>query len=1092
MMDLLRSIPQPWSSVKTILNKDFRIGLAFFIPYEKTPVFPADIHTVVPLPIPDHPGDATAWHPEDVLILPLTDVNGEPLGMISVDDPRDGLRPDSQSLETLDIFASQASLVIASHQRIQSLNQEVGRLTESFLSSTSEAEALRSTCSSLQIKEKEHSLTILSFTQQISIQQALTALLKDIQKQKHRQEVLSALARSVSEHLPFEIAMIAEVNPDGIQMLEIIGTLPEGIKPEAYLGRRNPMHHAFRHRSVLFVPDVSKNDYWKDSPLIQGTGARGFIALPIPDSSKPDTVLLGLSCRELAGFETEMSQLFEILGQQVTLTLKTLELNEEVIRRKQEIELMADFNRQIISLKPAHLFQTLVDTVRKAVPAAHSAMVLQLDENGRRLVPSIGAGYSDPRQLLQLSFPLKKSLHGQVFCTKTALRKDEIDFVRDYHFSKGDLLRYRDLTEGRLPTSTLILPIMVMRPTYGKDDTPKLDGVLVLENYKSLAAFSREHEALVASLTQQTALTLENSRLLEETLGLTVDLERRVEERTKELAQEHHRTETLLQIITELSASLELEKVLYQTLCVLNDNIGASHATCMVLQPNDGKLRHLASIGYPNPTPSGGWPSVLTNDQGLVGWIISNRQSVLVKNVNKDDRWLQIEGAEHQHRSAMGVPIILGDQLLGVLLLFHPQVAHFSEDQLQLVNAAANQMAIAINNAELYHLIRNQAEELRILLKTQQVEASRSRSILEAIAEGVLVTDQSDLVTLYNDSAQRILDLDRGKVLGRSLNDLAGLFGSNTRNWIETIQTWSKNPNSFHDRESFSEQISLEDGRVLAVNLAPVFDKEEYFGSVSIFHDITHQIEVDRLKSEFVATVSHELRTPMTSIKGYVDILLMGVAGALTEQQQRFLQVVQQNTERLTILVNDLLDLSRIEAGKAVLSTRPLDLEFLIEEAISDIENRSREEEKPLTFSANIPKDLPKVLGDPERVRQILDNLLNNAYHYTPLQGKVIVTTLNIGNEVRVDISDTGIGIPLAEQERVFERFYRGDNSLVLATSGTGLGLSIVQQLIHMHHGRIWLRSSGISGEGSTFSFTLPTFNPSMQPTIEVEQWQEY
>jgi PAS domain S-box-containing protein len=718
-------------------------------------------------------------------------------------------------------------------------------------------------------------------------------------------------------------------------------------------------------------------------------------------------------------------------------------------------------------------------------------MVLHADESGHRLIPSTAAGYSDPTQLLQLSFPIKKSLPGQVYATKTALRKDEIDFVRDYRLSKGELLRYRDATEGKLPSSTLILPIMVLRPTYSKEDIPKLDGVLLLENYKSSAAFSREDELLVASLTQQTALTLENSRLLEETLGLTVDLERRVEERTKALAQEHHKTETLLQIITELSASLELEKVLYQTLCVLNENIGASHATCMVMQSRGGKLRHLASIGYPDPTPSGGWPSALTDDQGLVGWIISNRKSVLIKNVYKDERWMQIEGAKHQHRSAMGVPIILGEQLLGVLLLFHPHIAYFSDSQLDLVNAAANQMAIAINNADLYHLIRDQAEELRILLKNQQVEASRSRSILESIAEGVLVTDQSNVVTLYNDSAQRILKFDRAKVLGGSLQNLAGLFGNNTRNWIETIETWSKSPDSFHDRESFSEQISLEDGRVLAVNLAPVFDREEYFGSVSIFHDITHQIEVDRLKSEFVATVSHELRTPMTSIKGYVDILLMGVAGALTEQQQRFLQVVQQNTERLTILVNDLLDLSRIEAGKAVLSTRPLNIEYLIEEAITDIENRSKEEEKPLTFSSNVSKDLPKILGDPERVRQILDNLLNNAYHYTPRNGRVIVNAKQAGEEVRVDITDTGIGIPLAEQDRVWERFYRGDNSLVLATSGTGLGLSIVQQLIHMHHGRIWLRSSGIPGEGSTFSFTLPTYNPSIQATIEVAQWQE-
>jgi signal transduction histidine kinase len=218
----------------------------------------------------------------------------------------------------------------------------------------------------------------------------------------------------------------------------------------------------------------------------------------------------------------------------------------------------------------------------------------------------------------------------------------------------------------------------------------------------------------------------------------------------------------------------------------------------------------------------------------------------------------------------------------------------------------------------------------------------------------------------------------------------------------------------------------------------------------------------------------------MTSIKGYVDILLMGVAGELTEQQLRFLEVVKNNTERLTILVNDLLDLSRIEAGKAILSTRALDIKFLIEEALSDLATRCNNENKQLTISAELPDDLPAVIGDSERVRQILANLLNNAYHYTPNKGKIAITARFLGDEARIDISDTGIGIPLSEQNRVFERFYRGDNSLVLSTSGTGLGLSIVQQLIHMHHGRIWLRSSGIPGEGCTFSFTLPTLDKSI------------
>jgi signal transduction histidine kinase len=262
------------------------------------------------------------------------------------------------------------------------------------------------------------------------------------------------------------------------------------------------------------------------------------------------------------------------------------------------------------------------------------------------------------------------------------------------------------------------------------------------------------------------------------------------------------------------------------------------------------------------------------------------------------------------------------------------------------------------------------------------------------------------------------------------------------------------------------------------VQLAPVILRNDFLGTVSIFEDVTHRVEVDRLKSEFVATVSHELRTPMTSIKGYVDILLMGAAGALNQQQEYFLGVVKSNAERLTVLVNDLLDISRIEAGKATLSLQPLDLLALAQESISDLLQRLSKEKKLLRFELQQNPNLPLCLGDKERVRQILDNLLENAYQYTGEGGQVIVHMQQVGDEVQIDVMDNGIGISPDIQKRVFERFYRGEHPYVLATSGTGLGLAVVQHLVGMHGGRIWLESSGVPGEGSTFSFTLPVYRP--------------
>jgi len=415
---------------------------------------------------------------------------------------------------------------------------------------------------------------------------------------------------------------------------------------------------------------------------------------------------------------------------------------------------------------------------------------------------------------------------------------------------------------------------------------------------------------------------------------------------------------------------------------------------------------------------------------------------------------------------------------LGTLMLYHRLPDQFSPDQLELVQATAKQIAVAINNSQLYHLIRDQAERLGDMLRKQHIETSRSQAILEAVADGVLVTDSNRIITLFNASAENILGLNRSQVLGRSLEHFLGLFGNAAQQWVQTIRTWSEDPSAFMRGDIHSEQIELEDRRVVSVNLSPVHLRNDFLGTVSTFRDITHQVEVDRLKSEFVATVSHELRTPMTSIKGYVEILLMGAAGTLSEQQAHFLDIVKSNTERLAILVNDLLDISRIEAGRVTLTMQGLDLAEMAEAAVADLQRRTIEESKPMDILMSIPADLPRVFGDKERVRQIIDNLLENAYYYTPDEGHILISMDLSGSEVQIHVKDDGIGILPKDQPRIFERFYRGEDPLVLKTSGTGLGLSIVQRLIDMHQGRIWLESTGVPGEGSVFSFTLPVYEP--------------
>jgi len=574
-------------------------------------------------------------------------------------------------------------------------------------------------------------------------------------------------------------------------------------------------------------------------------------------------------------------------------------------------------------------------------------------------------------------------------------------------------------------------------------------------------------------------VAIQNGRLFNETERLARELEMRVVERTAQLQREQQNTETLLHILTEVSSSLDLDRALNRTLALLNDAIGAEQGTIMLLNLEDNLLHYRAGYGYLSERVSGeGRGFKLNIGEGLAGWVVAQREPALIHDLHGDPRWVTAPDSSREHRSAIAMPLLVAEDVIGALLVFHRKPDYFSPELLSLVKAIAGQVAVAINNAHLYELIRDQAERLGLMLRKEQEEASRSQAILEAVADGVLVTGADNRISFVNSSVERILGIESRQVVGHTLEESADLFGKAGSTWMETIRRWSSLPDAYQYGDSYAEQLELGEDRIALVHLAPVVLQNDFLGTVSIFRDITHEVEVDRLKSEFVATVSHELRTPMTAIKGYVEILLMGAAGAINESQSHFLDIVKNNIDRLNILVSDLLDISRIEAGRVTLALQALDLSEIATDAMADLKRQSGEEKKPMQFSLEAPKNLPRVLGDPERVRQILSNLLDNAYHYTPEQGTIMVHLRTLGSrgEVEIDVIDNGVGIAKAEQDRVFERFYRGEHPFVLATPGTGLGLAIVRQLVEMHKGRIWMKSEGVAGEGSTFSFTLPIY----------------
>lgn len=875
--------------------------------------------------------------------------------------------------------------------------------------------------------------------------------------------------------LAINCAAVSALTVDAAGQTALVSEAPQrnGTAPQP-LNAKALFDHLRETQGVLIASDLPNEPLLKPlQKFLRARKTQSLAALPLISGKELHGVLLiHAQTDRIPSHELELAT---TIANQAAIALGNARLFERTQTTLENLEVRERYQKSVaqavVSLNQRGT-KALPDVLAILGETSQASHVYYLEPEGDRdhLRWKFAAGWqnpsvpqpADPAILEQFPITLFPSLSGDI--DESGIFSGQ---VKDLPPASRQILE----TQGIRSVLVLTVP--------GDWDRPSYLGVDEVAYERSWRA---DEIAALQTIAAALSSTIAQENLLRETQRLTEELEERVNQRTRELEIQHHRTQTLLRIITELSSSLDMDIVLNRTLEQINNIVDAEQSTIMLARPMDRYLLRRASVGYTTPTPVGGEVSQFSINEGLAGWVIATRASALIPNIHLDDRWLKpsepTPEESPQHRSAIAVPLLMGEETLGALLLFHHEEDHFSPDHLDLVQATAKQIAVAINNAQLYSLIRDQAERLGSMLRSQQVEASRLRAILEAVADGVLVTDASGTISIFNSSGEQILGLTDAHIVGKPLEHFTGLFGKAGQLWIDTIRTWSDDTGTLESADVFSERITLDNGRVVAVSLAPVYTRTEFLGTVSIFRDITHQVEVDRLKSEFVATVSHELRTPMTPIRGYTDILLMGAAGPLTEQQASFLQIIKANTERLNILVNDLLDISRIEAGKISMSWQAVDLLGIVNHVVEEFTARSHEENKPIQITVEAPAFPLQVYGDPERIRQILENLLENAFNYTPENGRITIRFAELEDFIQIDIQDTGIGVDPSDQLRIFERFYRGEDPLVLSTSGTGLGLPIVQHMIERHGGKIWMESEGIPGRGSTFSFTLPVYRP--------------
>ena len=838
------------------------------------------------------------------------------------------------------------------------------------------------------------------------------------ERMKEIRQPWSVVAEMMREH--FRISQSYYIPAErGAHLHERLDVYEEGVE-----GAQREAGH-WHPRDMLLVPLVGS-----------GGDIRGLLSVDQPrDGRIPDQSVV---------------EALEIFAAQAALAIENARLVETLERRAETLALFNEVSRSAnAKLDLSEVLNIVVEMAPRLLGCEHGSIFL-LDAESGRYVPS--AAYGFPLEhITSLTFAPGEGLAGAVAETGMPLAVDDVR--KDPRFIPGPSA----VEIG----ATVVVPLTVSN---------QVVGVLCVDR-REPHVFSAAEVATLSALADQVAVAVENARLFDKVRRFSHELEQRVEERTQALAEERDRVETLYRITSQLSVSLDLDHVMNRALELVVEAVEAERAAILMLEPESGRLIYRAGLGTGAKPPPGGVPTRFSRGEGLAGWVIEHRQSVILPDARRDPRWVaQRERGERKYRSVLVVPLLAGDQVLGALLLFHAQPNHFDEDHLLLVETAAIQVAHAISNAELYGLIRDQAERLGSTLKAQQVEAAKSQSILEGVADGVIVADASGKIILFNAAAERLLEWPREKALGRTTSEMLGLYGSQAREWMETVARWAGQSEEYATEEYLDARLEIMD-RVLSVHLAPVLMGNEFLGTVSVFRDVTAEVEAKRAKTEFVSTVSHELRTPMTSIKGYVELLLMGAVGSLTDDQRHFLSIVKSNTDRLAMLVNDLLDISRMESGRLALSPEIVRIGPVVNQVVVAMEGRAAD--KGQALRSELPSSLPEVIADPDRVAQIVTNLVANACNYTPTGGEITVSARVDGDMVQISVHDTGIGISPEDQGKIFDNFFRADDPLVQSVPGTGLGLCIVQSLAEMHGGRIWVESE--VGKGSTFTFTLPT-----------------
>jgi signal transduction histidine kinase/GAF domain-containing protein len=566
-------------------------------------------------------------------------------------------------------------------------------------------------------------------------------------------------------------------------------------------------------------------------------------------------------------------------------------------------------------------------------------------------------------------------------------------------------------------------------------------GVLDVES-DEVDAFDEIDHLLLQTLADRVTASIEDARFHAKMANLFDETRQRLNEAS-----------TLHQLTSEITSSLHLTEVLDVVVQAIRRVMGCRGCCIFLLDSAEQVLEINAAAGL---KPEWRDAARLKMGEGIAGLVAFQARPIYVADTLLDSDYVFFDP---EVRSLLAVPLQVKGRVIGVINVDDRLPSAFGPHQERLLTIAAAQVAIVIDNARLFS---------EVLSEKQRIDA-----IIHHMADGLLMLDQEGTVVSCNPALATMLDIPEQDIEGQSI------AGSGVDSRLQAVCGVASDSTVTDEAGIPAQRVEIprvDPGgcplrpRTLRVHTTAVMDEaNQPLGEVRVVHDVTKEREVEEMKEEFLSIASHELRTPLFSMQGFIGLILDDQVPDV-ETQREFLRIAYRQTERLAALATNLLDLSRLNAGKLELQRESVQLLDVMNQATQKLLPLAHG--KQITLVVDLPPDLPTITGDQTWLEHVVTNLVDNAIKFSPEGGQVAVSASQSDGEILVEVRDTGVGIPPESLDQIFEKFYRVPDETGERPEGTGLGLHIARIIVDAHGGRIWAESA--PGEGSVVRFVLP------------------